>query len=99
MCGVFVMVEYTTLYTLVYTSKLSCLMMVVENIWVCSLTKIIDIQAEVYFPIREINLSQAKKMRQMAHTLEFFISNFQYCLFTFGTISQRGMHESKSQAT
>ena len=41
MCGVFVMVEYTTLHTLVYTTKLSCLMVVVENIWVHSLTKMV----------------------------------------------------------
>ena len=41
----------------------------------------------------------AKNIRQMAQTLEFFVSYFQYCLFTFGTITQRGMHESKSQAT
>ena len=41
MCSVFVMVEYTTLHTLVYTTKLSCLMVVVENICVHSLTKIV----------------------------------------------------------
>ena len=40
----------------------------------------------------------SQKMRQMAHSLEFFLSNLQYCLFMFGTISQRGMHESKKHA-
>ena len=34
-------------------------------------------QEEVYFPIREINVS-AKKICQMAQSLEFFLSNLQY---------------------
>ena len=37
----------------------------------------------------------AKNIRQMAQTLEFFVSYFQFCLFMFGTISQRGMHAIK----
>ena len=53
------------------------------------------IQKEAYFPIREINLSQQKKSVRW-HRLWTSVSYFQYCLFTFGTIFQRGMYELKS---
>ena len=41
----------------------------------------------VNFPIREINLSRPKKsVKWHAQSLEFFLSNLQYCLFMFGTV-------------
>ena len=38
--------------------------------------------------------------RNPSNGTEFtFLSNLQYCLFTFPTISSRGKHDSKSEAT
>ena len=51
------------------------------------------------FPNLGNEFVSAKKICQTAQSLEFFLSNFQYGLFTFGTITQSGMHESKSKAT
>ena len=45
------------------------------------------VQEVVNFPIREINLSRPKKsVKWHAQSLEFFLSNLQYCLFMFGTV-------------
>ena len=70
MCGVFVMVEYTTLHTLVYTTKLSCLMVVVENIWVHSLTKIV-----YRFDLRCISIVAFHAAKSITHLL--FFNDFQ----------------------